>query len=301
MGADIKRLEHKIFDGYQFYYNVMRKTIVQFLDIFNDIKIGRYDTETGQLLSFIKIPLKFAPKSKNWYWQEKIDANGQRIRDKVLPIIGVYLVDTEIDRGRIVNKLHSSATNFHERIGNRRYIKERFVNPIPYNFTFQVQILAEYMVDIIQITEQILPYFTPNLNIQIQIPELDIDGKIIEELDLKVIYNGSNKDDPVSMAPDELRYLRWNLDFTVEGYLFQPKFDYPIIRETYTEFIIGSLQESNNICDTPVIPSGSCVTLNTIGLSAEKFPLNVTNEEVSGSLYDSDLKLLYNYEQKENI
>jgi hypothetical protein len=115
------------------------------------------------------------------------------------------------------------------------------------------------------------------------------------------LYNGSNKDDPISMGPDELRYLRWNLDFTVEGYLFQPKFDYPVIREAYTEFIIGSLQEPENICDTPFTPSGGCVTLTNTGLSAEKFPLDVTNEELSGSLYDKELKLLYDYEQEENI
>jgi hypothetical protein len=301
MGADIRRHEHKIFDGYQYYYQVMRKTIVQFLDLFNDIKIGRYDTETGQLLSFVKVPLKFAPKSKNWYWVEKIDSNGQRIRDKILPIIGVYLVDAEIDNGRFVNKLHSSTTGFHERVGDKRYIKERFVNPIPFNFVFQVQILAEYMIDIIQITEQIFPYFTPNLNIKIDIPELDIDGKTVEKLDLKVLYNGSSKDDPITMGPDELRYLKWNLDFTVEGYLFQPKFDYPVIREAYTEFIIGSLQEPENICDTPFTPSGGCVTLTNTGLSAEKFPLNVTNESLSGSLYDEDLKLLYDYERDDDL
>jgi len=301
MGANIRRHEHKIFDGYQYYYQVMRKIIVQFLDIFNDIKIGRYDTETGQLLSFVKVPLKFAPKSKNWYWVEKIDSSGQRIRDKVLPIIGVYMVDAEIDSGRIVNKLHSSTTGFHERAGDRRLLKERFVNPVPYNFTFQVQILAEYMVDIVQITEQVFPYFTPNLNIKIQIPELDIDGKTVEELDLKVIYNGSNKDDPITMGPDELRYLRWNLDFTVEGYLFQPKFDYPVIKEAYTEFIIGSLKEPDNICEPLSTPSGGVVTLLNTGVSAEKFPLDTTTNELSGSLYDDDLKLLYTYESDEDL
>jgi len=301
MGSDIRRHEHKIFDGYQYYYQVMRKTIVQFLDIFNDIKIGRYDTETGQLLSFVKVPLKFAPKSKNWYWVEKIDSSGQRIRDKVLPIIGIYMVDAEIDSGRIVNKLHSSTTGFHERYGDRRLIKERFVSPVPYNFVFQVQILAEYMVDIVQIIEQILPYFTPKLNIKIQVPELDIDGKIIEELDLKVIYNGSNKDDSIDIGPDELRHLQWNLDFTVEGYLFQPKFDYPVIKEAYTEFIIGSLKEPDNICDPVSAPSGGNVTLLNTGVSAEKFPLDTTIDEVSGSLYDESLKLLYTYESDEDL
>ena len=299
----ITRHQHKLTDGnsYQFYYQVMRKTIVQFLDLFNGIKIGRYDTETGRLLSFVKVPVKFAPKSKNWYWMEKIDTNGNRIRDKILPIMGIYLVDVEIATDRKVNKFHSIPTNFHERSGDRRYMKELFANPVPYNYTFQVQILAEYMVDITQIMEQILPYFDPRLTIQVSIPELSIDGKTTEYLDLKVLYNGSNKDDSTTMGPDELRHIQWNIDFTVEGYLFKPKYDYPIIKKIYEEIVIGSQTPPPDMCSPSPTPSGANVTTTTIGLSAEKFPLDVTSQEASGALYDKDIKMLYTYEIEEDF
>lgn len=301
MGEDITRLQHDIKDGYQFYYQVMRKTIVQFLDLFNDIKIGRYDTETGQLLSFIQIPVKFSPKTKNWYWIEKIDSTGKRIKDKIMPIIGIYLVDIEIDSGRKVNRFYSAETGFHERLGNRRLKKERFVNPVPYNYTFQVQILAEYMVDIIQIIEQLMPYFDPMMNIKISIPELDIDGKIIQEIDLKVLYNGSNNENAVGIASDELRHLQWNIDFTVEGWLFKPKYDFPVIKTIYEDFIIGMQKDPDSICSVSKTPSGGPVLLETVGLSAEKFPLDVTSQELSGSLYDDSIKTLYTFEINEDL
>ena len=300
MGANTKRHQHDIRDGYQYYYQAMRKTIVQFIDLFNDIKIGRYDTQTGELLSFIKVPIKFAPKSKNWYYVEKLGPDGVRIRDKIMPIIGIHLVDIEIDSNRFVNKRYSANTGYHSRSGPRSLMKERFLNPVPYNYTFQVQILGEYMVDIIQIIEQILPYFNPNFNIKIEIPELDIDGVHTESLDLKVIYNGSNSEMETNIAPDEFRHLQWNIDFTVEGYLFQPKYDYPVIKKAYTEFIIGSLAEPENICDIHPVPSGSGSTLTLTGVSAEKFPLDTTTNELSGSVYDDNIKLIYKYEINDN-
>jgi hypothetical protein len=301
MGADITRYEYKITDGHQYYYQVMRKTIVQFLDLFNDIKIGRYDTETGQLLSFIKVPLKFAPKSKNWYWTEKIDSSGNRIRDKVLPVMAANLIDIEIAADRKVNKHYSSRTSSHSTSGNRRLMAERFINPVPYNYTFQLQIISEYMVDITQIMEQLLPYFDPYLFIQISIPELNIDGNMTEILNLKVLYNGSNKDESLTMSPDENRHIQWNIDFTVEGYLFQPKYDFPVIKTIYEEMIIGSQKQPHSICETAPTPSGSQTTLTTDGLSASHFPLDVTSEELSGSIYDDDIKTIYNFEIQETL
>ena len=299
----ITRHQHKINDNdsYQFYYQIMRKTIVQFLDLFNGIKIGRYDTETGRLLSFVKVPVKFAPKSKHWYWMEKIDGNGNRIRDKILPIIGIYLVDVEIATDRKTNKFKSLPTNAHNRNGSRRYVKEVFANPVPYNYTFQVQILSEYMVDITQIMEQILPYFDPAVNIQISIPELSIDGQTTELLDLKVLYNGSSKDDSTTMGPDELRHIQWNIDFTVEGYLFKPKYEYPVIKTIYEQIVLGSQEPAPDMCSPHPLPDNASVTTTTTGLSAEKFKLDVTNQETSASYYDDDIKLLYNYEITEEL
>lgn len=299
MGSDITRYQYKINDSHQYYYQVMRKTIVQFLDLFNDIKIGRYDTTTGQLLSFIKVPLKFAPKSKNWYWVEKIDSNGQRIRDKIMPIMAVNLVDIEIATDRKVNK-HYSARTASSTIDNR-FSEERFINPVPYNYTFQLQILSEYMVDVVQIMEQILPYFDPHMFIEITIPEINIDGETTEMLKLKVLYNGSNKEESLTMGPDEYRYLQWNIDFTVEGYLFQPKYDYPIIKYVYEEMILGEQPPAPSLCEPQPTPSGGPVLMYTEGISSSVFPIETSSEELSGSFYDDTIKTIYKYELREDL
>lgn len=55
------------FGNNHYYYETIRKTVLQFLNIFSDIKIARYDNDTGNILKYIKLPVSFSPKSKAWF------------------------------------------------------------------------------------------------------------------------------------------------------------------------------------------------------------------------------------------
>lgn len=271
-------------DDSRFYYQAMRKTIVQFLDIFDGISIGRYDTYTGQLLKYISVPLKFAPKMKYWYFEEKTDPDtGKRIRDKILPMIACNLVNVEQASSRNVNQKYRLRTRNKENLNI-----ERFFAPVPYDYSFEVKIAAEYMVDITQIMERILPFFDSYMFIRLTIPELDIIPEDIKDgahpLDIKVIYDGSQKEETLEFDETDYRVLMWTLNFKVEGYLFKPKYSYPIIKQTFEEF-----KTSWN--------DDAFATLTNIGLSAEKYPLPVSDVELEGSLYDEDIKLIYKHER----
>lgn len=272
----------------RFYYQAMRKTIVQFLDLFDGITIARYDVPTGQLLKYVSVPFKFAPKMKQWYWSEKTDPEtGLRVKDKILPMMACNLTNVEPAESRNVNQKYRARTTVQE--DNNI---ERFFSPVPYDYTFDIQIAAEYMVDITQIMERILPFFDPYIFIRLTIPELDIirDPNIKEgahPLDLKVIYDGSSKEETLEFAEDDYRIILWTLNFRVEGYLFKPKYSYPIIKKSFMEYIV-------NGPDVQVPAS----TTETIGLSAEKYPLPVAPEDMEDALYDDDIKLFYKYERE---
>jgi len=273
-------------DDHRFYYQAMRKTIVQFLDLFDGIAIARYDIQTGNLIKYVSVPFKFAPKMKNWYWSEKTDPDtGQRIRDKVLPMMACNLVDVEPAQNRKVNTKYRARTRTQE---NNNI--ERFFNPVPYDYSFEVKIAAEYMVDITQIMERILPFFDNYIFIRLTIPELDIIPDDIQEgahpLDLKVIYEGSSKEETLDFDEADYRIIMWTLNFKVEGYLFKPKFDYPIIKKAFMEYVIP---------DTFTVEPG--ITTTTTGLSAEKYPLSVSDEDMEESIYDEDIKMFYKYEK----
>ena len=207
----------------EFYnYNIIRRTIIQFLDMFNYIMVARYDETTGDVIKYVKVPLKFAPKTRQWYFLEKRDAEGRRIRDKIFPIMSVNLTGMEYDA---------------ERQGNKQFIiyKDRsidaieyFANPKPYTFPFEVKIAAEYMVDITQVLEQILPFFNPAAQIRITVPELNIGDESdntdygAPSLDLKVLYDGATPNTPIDIDEANYRVLEWTLNFKVNGWLFTP-------------------------------------------------------------------------------
>jgi len=46
-----------------FYFASIRKTIIQFLDIFNNMRIAKYNPN-GTILKYVEVPIKLAPKEK---------------------------------------------------------------------------------------------------------------------------------------------------------------------------------------------------------------------------------------------
>ncbi len=220
-----------------YFYNVMRKTIIQFLDMFNDIVIARYNQDTGQVMKYVKVPLKFAPKTKQWYWVELREHKDRR--DQVLPIMAVDLENVEYAQDRQVNRNHKIS------LSNDSSDIKQYFNPVPYDFTFKLQIAAEYMVDITQIVEQIFPFFTPEAYVRVTVPELNIEGLAepdeagADKLELRVLYEGSSKEAPVELDEAGFRILRWDLTFKVQGYLFSPistvKRVHHVVQNVYTE------------------------------------------------------------------
>lgn len=270
-------------DVLHYYYQVNRKTIVQVLDLFNDVRIARYNNDTGEILKFVKVPLKFAPKTKHWYWAEKTDANGDKIRDKILPMMAMNLTSVDFDDGRQVSQAYRVKSS---RINDREI--ELFYNPVPYNYLFTLDIVAEYMIDITQIVEQILPFFDPFVFVKLSIPELSIGSKKFGSypLDIKVICDGGSKEDTISMDESDYRLIKWSFNFKVESYLMKPKFSYPVIKKIISEWAIRS--------ETEKMP-----LTTVIGLSGEKFPIeNIPEADLVGAIYDPDLKILYKYEME---
>jgi hypothetical protein len=282
-----------------FYFEVMRRTIVQFLNLFNDIKIARYDN-TGKLLKFISVPLKFAPKEKHWYFEEKYDnINGRTVRNLILPYVAVNMtgVQSAGDK-RAVNKHH----RVRSKKGTESPIKmDRFENPVPYDFNFEVKIAAQFMIDINQIMEQILPFFDPTAYIRITIPDLNIDHKEndTEEgaypLDLKVIYEDGSFETNIDMGAEENRILEWTLPFKIEGYLFKPNMETPIIEHALMNYYDTDVYEVYGEDGEPLI------TTTTTGLSSENWPITITGGTtgagLSGAIYSDSAKLWYTYER----
>ena len=89
--------------------------------------------------------------------------------------------------------------------------------PVPYNVTFELNIISKLNDDSLQIIEQILPYFQPSLNITI-----NLISAIGEKKDVPVVMESITQNDQYEGGFDSRRLIIHTLRFTAKTYLFGP-------------------------------------------------------------------------------
>lgn len=219
-----------------YFFKCIRRTTIQFLDMFNDINIERYDVN-GNIKGRYRVPIRYGPKSKAYLWVRESGRN-----EEMLPMISIYNTGIDFDPTRLTNKYQEIKVNDVGMSGI--YAK----NAMPYNITFTVNIWALHMVDIDQIYEQILPYFGPHAFIRVKIPEMDI------IFDSKVVLNGCSPVMTDDVSEEEARVLKWDTNFVVQTWLFKP--------ELTSVTLIGSIGESGGTSGTSgyIGESGGIIT-----------------------------------------
>ena len=234
-----------------YYYKALRKCTIQFLDLFNDIKIARY-TRGGNFDKYIGVPLKYGPKEKWYYWIN------ERKDDEMLPIMSVTLQGIEYSLERTTNKFRNILTSCGATNPNT---VSRYLNPTPYDIQFQLSIWALYMTDIDQILESILPFFQPHAYIRLPIEELE------STFDLKVIFNSVSPDMDLEWPDENFRILRYTLDFTVQSYFFKPVETTGIVGKIFTNFYLSEGAFSSRLSSSTFTSAASGESQYFLGIS----------------------------------
>ena len=260
-----------------YYFGAIRKTIVQFLDTMNDISIARYD-ENGNVQKYVKVPLKFSPKMKVWHWVN------QRKNDEMLPMISAQMLSVNHSKERIGNKFHKIFTSQTPSAGIPSSVS-KYLNPIPYDFTFQLNIWTLFLSDIDQVIEQILPFFNPFAFIRIKIPELN------STLELKVILESNALDETFEMDDTENRIIKWDISFVVQSYVFQNIENIGVIKKIIRSAYPNDSSWGNRKFD---IPDGDNPSIADF---SEATSGSLESFMTSGSGYDIDNEKIIHYEK----
>jgi len=243
-----------------FYYKFLRKTILAFLDIFNDIQIGKY--KDGKIVKMVNVPIKFVPKQKFYYW------TFNRKHEKRLPMMGAEITSITYDNNRKGEK-HGKIQVKEDDTGISYYI-----NPAPYKVEFELSVATEYLTEMEQIASQILPYFDPFVITTIQIDELN------DTWNIPITLNNISLDQEAEMGEEDRREVIWSFTFTAETYISKPvgnvDFIKKVIQKVYTS------EES----------------WNYVGNTDTESPSGEGNESVEYFTegYRDDGEILYNYE-----
>lgn len=195
-----------------FYNRIIRKMVVAFGSLFNEITLIRYNNELTQEYERIKVPLIYSPKEK---FISRLFSDPDLVRsvNTVLPRMGFEVTSYTYDSSRKpITTLKSFATS-----ASKTSVKTQNVG-VPYDMDFTLSIYARNIEDGTQIVEQILPYFTPDFTITLNF----IDGFPETTKDVPFILNSI--DNTIEYEGDftTTRLIIWNLNFTAKTYFFGP-------------------------------------------------------------------------------
>ena len=194
--------------GTYYYHEIVRKTIISFGTLFNEIFI-RHKDSGGNTYSEMKVPLAYGPSQKFLARLEQ-QADLNKPIAITLPRMSFEMTSIQYDSSR---KLGVTQT-FKASDGTN--LKKVFM-PVPYNIGFELNILAKLNDDALQIVEQILPYFQPSFNLT-----LDLVSSIGEKRDIPIILDSMNFQDDYEGDFATRRALIYTLGFTAKTYLFGP-------------------------------------------------------------------------------
>ena len=214
--------------GDYFYHESLRKIIIAFGTIFNNIHIHRKDSN-GNVVQSLKVPLAYSPKEK---FIARLDQQPNLVEDRrvavTLPRMGFEISGLNYDPSRKLNrmgqikKVRSSSTD--GKVMNKQF------NPVPYNISMNLYSFTSSAEGGLQIVEQILPFFQPDYTVTIRaIPNMNI------VRDVPISLNSVNYEDTYSGDFTTRRAVVYTLGFTAKTYLYGPISQQKVIKQTQAD------------------------------------------------------------------
>jgi len=195
--------------GTYYYHEIIRKTIIAFGTLFNDIHI-RHQDQSGNDISDMKVPLAYGPSQKFLARLTQQSELNKPIQI-TMPRMSFEMTSIAYDATR-----KSSLVQTFKACDDGGKVKKVFM-PVPYNIGFELNLLSKLNDDSLQVLEQILPYFQPHFNLTI-----DLIDSIGEKRDIPIILDAISFQDDYKGNFDTRRALIHTLKFTAKTYLFGP-------------------------------------------------------------------------------
>ena len=197
--------------GQQFYHETMRKVVVSFGTLFNNIHIVRKNN-SGTIIQTMKVPLAYGPREK-FLVRLRQDPDTAAKVAVTLPRIGFEIANLSYDPSRKLNRVQ----RFSKVKGTTTKQLDTQYMPVPYNLDFTLYTMARNSDDSLQIIEQILPYFQPDYTLTIN----DMADMGIKR-DVPIILNSVGYEDSYQGDFETRRAIIYTLAFTAKFFLYGP-------------------------------------------------------------------------------
>ena len=187
-----------------FYHGSIKRYTAVFSSLFADITIKK-KTRNGEDM-FLEVPVRFAQKQKSRdinknYPELEGKSNGGFSKPSTM--ISYEIIDMQYATERMTSQFNKFAK---DNVGS--------FNRTPYDITYNVHVSADKLNDGFQIIEQIIPFFTPSINVQI---DEGVFG--ICNVPISLLAVSSNID--YSGLVSDKRIIEFTMIFVVRGWLYR--------------------------------------------------------------------------------
>lgn len=214
--------------GNYYYHQIIRKTIIAFGTLFNDIHIKHKDSN-NDVISDMKVPLAYGPIQKFLARLEQ-QSNLNKPIQITLPRMSFEMVSISYDPTR------KSGITQTFKASDGQNLKQVYL-PVPYNIGFELKLLAKVNDDALQVVEQILPFFQPAFTLTI-----DLIDSIGEKRDIPIVLDNVSFEDDYEGDFSTRRALIYTFSFTAKTNLFGPIADTTdgLIRKVQVDYHSGT-------------------------------------------------------------
>lgn len=266
--------------GHNFYFGLIRKYVTIFGALFDDISISREDNKS------IKVPIAYGPKER---YLARLEQNPDLLRpvSQVWPRMAFEIASISYDSSRKLDP-NGHCTTGSSSAGTLKVQN----NPAPWNINFRLSLISRNTEDALRVLEQILPFFSPTLNVTADlIPEMNY-----APITLPITLLQTNMDEIYEGSFDDREYVTIDLLFELKGYMYGPISTSKVIKEVFvnlytpsTNTAVQGVGTSSNpevvyvrpgltANGTPTSNSAASIALNQISANSDYgFIVRVTN------------------------
>jgi hypothetical protein len=214
--------------GTYYYHQIIRKTIIAFGTLFNDIHIQHKNADDDSI-SDLKVSLAYGPIQK---FLAKIQQQQDLSKPVAitLPRMSFEMTSIAYDGTRKAGVTQTFKASDGENI-------RKVFMPVPYNIGFQLSVISKLNDDALQIVEQILPFFQPSFNLTV-----DLVDSIGEKRDIPIVLDNVSFQDDYEGDFSTRRSLIYTFNFTAKTYMFGPVSNTTdgLIRKVQVDYYTGT-------------------------------------------------------------
>jgi T4-like virus Myoviridae tail sheath stabiliser len=194
--------------GTYYYHEIIRKTIIAFGTLFNQLYIRHLDSNDNTY-SEMRVPIAYGPTQKFLARLEQQPDLNKPVQI-TLPRMSFEMTSIQYDSSRKAGITQTFKSSDGENL-------KKVYMPVPYNIGFELSVLTKLNDDALQIVEQILPYFQPAFTLTV-----DLVDAIGEKRDIPIVLDNVSFQDDYEGDFSTRRALIYTFQFTAKTYLFGP-------------------------------------------------------------------------------